>query len=95
MQKEARVVEPDLRHVLACNSVQKMARQDLLHRLETSRRTVDVHALRLLPGADDALIQKDNARSKESTETIILELERMRRKSEVARVVCFQHINEM
>lgn len=95
MQNEARAIEPDIPHVLACNSVQKMAQQDLLRRLETPRSTVDVRALRLRSGTDDALTPEDAARDKGSTEMIILELERMRRKSEIARVVCFQHIKEM
>lgn len=95
MQKEARANEPDLRHVLACSSMQRMAQQDILHRLETLQSSVGVQALPLPPGADEGLLSEGEVWDMWSLETTIHELERTKRKSEIARVLCFQQIKEM
>lgn len=95
MQKEARALDPDLRHVLACNSMQRMAQQDLSHRLETLKTTVGVQTLPLLLGVEEGLGFEDDMWDMGSLEVTIDELERTRRKSEIARVLCFQQIKEM
>lgn len=85
LQKEARATEPDLRHVLACNSMQRMALQGLLNRLDTLESTIGVQTLPLLPGADEPLISEDDARNMRSLELAVSELERAIRKGEMAR----------
>lgn len=95
MQKEARANEPDLRHVLACNSMQRMAQQDLSHRLETLRSSVGVQTVPLLPGADEGLAFEGEVWDLGSLVLTIDKLEQTRRKSEIARVLCFQQIKEM
>ncbi|KAJ5103214.1 hypothetical protein N7532_003743 [Penicillium argentinense] len=95
IQKEARASEPDLRHVLACTSMQRLAQQDLLHRLDNLQQEMPVQALPLLPGADEPLMPDEDAWNMRSLEEAVSELERASRKGEIARYICFQQIQEM
>ena len=95
MQKEAIASEPDLRHVLASSSMQKMARQDLLHRLDAQQRRVPLYSIPLLPGADEPLLSENGIWDMSELEIAILELEKARRRSDIARIICFQHASEM
>lgn len=95
MQKEARASEPDIRHVLACNSLRRLAQQDLLRRLDALQKTINVHSIPLLPGADEFLDLDDDTMDMKSLEIAIHELEIASRRGEKARVVCFQQISDM
>lgn len=92
MQKEARAHEPDLRHVVACDTMQRLAHQDLLHRLDVLYRA-GVQSLPLLPGVDD--MPDDNIWNMRTLELAVSELERASMKGEMARSICFQQIKEM
>lgn len=95
MQKEARASEPDIRHVLACNSMRRLAQQDLLRRLDALQKTINIHSIPLLPGADEFLDLDDETMDMKSLEIAICELEIASRRGEKARVVCFQQISDM
>lgn len=95
MQQEARATEPDIRHVLACNSMRRLAQQDLLHRLETLQSTLDMHSMPLLPGADELLVSEDETMDMKSLEIAVDELEMATRRGEIARMVCFRQIDDM
>lgn len=94
IQKEARACEPDIRHVLACTSMQRLAQQDLLHRLDTLQHAINIPAMPLLPGADEPLLEEDELDMR-SLEIAVSELETASRRGELARYICFQQINEM
>lgn len=49
----------------------------------------------LLPGADEGLMFEGDVWDMGSLELTIDELERTRRKGEIARILCFQQIKEM
>lgn len=92
MQKEARAHEPNLRHVVACNALQRLAHKDLLHRLDLLQRA-GIQPLPLLPGADD--MSDAEIWDMRTLELAVSELERTSRKGERARSKCFQQIKEM
>lgn len=94
MQKEARADEPDLRHVLACNLMQHVAQQDLLHRIDTLQSNAGVQALPLLPGADEPLLSEDDVWYLRALELAVSDLERASRKSEIARALCFDRLRD-
>ncbi|KAJ5132091.1 hypothetical protein N7448_006249 [Penicillium atrosanguineum] len=93
MQKEARAHEPDLRHFIACNSMQRLAHQDLLHRLDLLYRA-GIQSLPLLPGVED-MSDDDEMWDMRTLELAVSELERASRKGEMARLIFYQQINEM
>ncbi|KAJ5649512.1 uncharacterized protein N7484_003235 [Penicillium longicatenatum] len=95
IQKEARASEPDIRHVLACTSMQRLAQQDLLYRLDTLQNALDIPALPLLPGADEPLMGDEDEMDMRSLEIAVSELETASRRGELARFICFQQIKEM
>lgn len=95
MQKEALASEPDLRHFLASSSMQKMAQQGLLHRLDALHGAVPLYSMPLLPGADEPLLSEDEIWDMKELELAASELEKASRKSEIARLLCFQHAREM
>ncbi|KAJ5919835.1 hypothetical protein N7454_009670 [Penicillium verhagenii] len=95
IQKEARASEPDIRHVLACTSMQRLAQQDLLYRLDTLQTAMDIPVLPLLPGADEPLTGDDDEMDMRSLEIAVSELETASRRGELARYICFQQIKEM
>jgi hypothetical protein len=95
MQKEAIASEPDLRHVLASSSMQRMAQQDLLHRLDALQSTVPLYSMPLLPGADEPLLSEDEIWDMRELELVVSELDKASRRSEIARLICFQHASEM
>ncbi|KAJ6110579.1 hypothetical protein N7486_002814 [Penicillium sp. IBT 16267x] len=95
IQKEARASEPDIRNVLACTSMQRLAQQDLLYRLYTLQIAMDIPALPLLPGADEPLMGDENEMDMRSLEIAVSELETASRRGELARFICFQQIKEM
>lgn len=93
IQKEARADEPDLRHFVACNSLQRLAHQDLLHRLELLHRA-GVQSRPLLPGVDD-MSDDDEMWDMRTLEMAVSDLERASRKGEMARLICYEQIKEM
>ncbi|KAJ5108453.1 hypothetical protein N7456_005128 [Penicillium angulare] len=95
IQKEARACEPDIRHVLACTSMQRLAQQDLLHRLDTLQSAMGIHTLPLLPGADEPLFEEEDEMDMKSLQIAVSELETASRRGELARFICFQQIKEM
>ncbi|KAJ5280473.1 hypothetical protein N7478_005845 [Penicillium angulare] len=95
IQKEARACEPDIRHVLACTSMQRLAQQDLLYRLDTLQTAMYVPALPLLPGADEPLFEEEDEMDMKSLQIAVSELETASRRGELARFICFQQIKEM
>ena len=95
IQKEARSSEPDIRHVLACASMQRLAKQDLLHRLDTLYSVMNVPALPVLPGADEPLLSDEHETDMRSLQEAVSELEIASRRGEMARHVCFQQIKDM
>lgn len=95
MQKEAIASEPDLRHVLASSSMQKLAQQDLLHRLDALQNTSTLYSMPLLPGADEPLLSEDETWDMSDLELAVSELEKASRRSDIARLICFQHASEM
>lgn len=95
IQKEARASEPDLRHVLACTSMQRLAQEDLLHRLDALQSTLPLQTIPLLPGCDEPFMSDEEAWDMRSLEEAVEELERASRKGEFARYICFQQIREM
>jgi hypothetical protein len=95
MQKEAIASEPDLRHVLASSKMQKMAQQDLVHRLDTLQSTVPLHSMPLLPGAEEPLLSEDEIWDMRELDLVAFKLERASRRSEIARLICFQRASEM
>lgn len=92
MQKEARAHEPDLRHVVACNAMQRLAYRDLLHRLDLLHKA-GIQSLPLLPGVDD--VSDNEIWDLRTLELAVSELESTSRKGERARSICFQQIKEM
>lgn len=94
MQKEAIASEPDLRHVLASSSMQRMAQQDLLQRLVALQTVVPLYSAPLLPGADEPYAE-DEVWNKGELELAVSELEKASRRSEMARLICFQHASGM
>ncbi|KAJ5591466.1 uncharacterized protein N7459_001835 [Penicillium hispanicum] len=95
IQKEARASEPDLRHVLACTSMQRLAQQDLLHRLATLQTSLGIQGIPLLPGCDELPIPEEDEMDMRSLEIAVNELETASRRGEIARVICFQQISDM
>ncbi|KAJ5234795.1 uncharacterized protein N7469_003963 [Penicillium citrinum] len=95
IQKEARALEPDLRHVLACTSMQRLAQQDLSHRLDALQSAMPVQTLPLLPGCDEPYMSDEDAWDMRSLEEAVSELEWASKKGEIARYICFQQIREM
>lgn len=95
IQKEARACEPDIRHVLACTSMQRLAEQDLLHRLDTLQNAMDIPTFPLLPGADEPLIADEDEMDMRSLQIAVSELETAGRRGELARFICFQQIKDM
>lgn len=95
MQKEARASEPDIRHVLACNSMRRLAQQDLLQRLNALQSSINIQAIPLLPGADELLVSDDETMDMMSLEIAVNELEMASKRGEIARMVCFQQIDDM
>ncbi|KAJ5988665.1 hypothetical protein N7481_003875 [Penicillium waksmanii] len=95
IQKEARASEPDLRHVLACTSMQRLAQEDLLHRLDALQSALPTQTIPLLPGCDELYMSDEEAWDMRSLEEAVEELERASRKGEFARYICFQQIREM
>ena len=95
MQKEAIASEPDLRHVLASSSMQRMAQQDLLHRLHALQTAVPLYSTPLLPGADEPYAEEDEVWDMGELDLAVSELEKSSRKSDMARLICFQHASEM
>ncbi|KAJ5736001.1 uncharacterized protein N7483_001126 [Penicillium malachiteum] len=95
IQKQARAGEPDIRHVLACTSMQRLAQQDLLHRLDTLQSAMDIPLMPLLPGADEPLIDDDDELDLKSLQIAVSELETASRRGELARYICFQQIKDM
>ncbi|KAJ5684497.1 uncharacterized protein N7477_000842 [Penicillium maclennaniae] len=93
MQKEARAHEPDLRHFVACNSMQRLAYQDLLHRLELLHRA-GIQPLPLLPGVED-MSDDEEMWDMRTLELAVSDLERASRKGEIARMICYEQIKEM
>jgi hypothetical protein len=94
MQKEAIASEPDLRHVLASSSMQRMAQQDLLQRLDALQTAVPLYSTPLLPGADEPYAE-DEVWNMGELELAVSELEKASRSSEMARFICFQHAGAM
>lgn len=95
MQKEAIASEPDLRHVLASSSMQRMAQQDLLHRLDALQSAVPHYSMPILPGADEPYSEEDEIWDMRELELAVSELEKASKRSEIARLICFQHASEM
>ncbi|KAJ5171951.1 hypothetical protein N7492_004544 [Penicillium capsulatum] len=95
MQKEARASEPDIRHVLACNSMQRLTQQDILHRLDALQSTLNIQAIPLLPGADELMVLDNETMDMKSLEIAVNELEMACRRGEMAREICFQQIGDM
>jgi hypothetical protein len=95
MQKEAIASEPDLRHVLASSAMQKMAQEDLVHRLDALQSTVLRYSMPLLPGADEPLLSEDEIWDMRELDLAVSKLEKTSRRSEIARLICFQHASEM
>lgn len=95
MQKEAIASEPDLRHVLASSTMQKMAQQDLVHRLDALQNTVPLYSMPLLPGVEEPLLSEDEIWDMRELDQAVSELEKANRRSEIARLICFQHASEM
>ncbi|KAJ5238982.1 hypothetical protein N7468_003601 [Penicillium chermesinum] len=80
MQKEASASEPDIRHVLACSSMQRRAERDLSQRLDALQCAMDVPALPLLPGADEPLMSEEDEAEMRALETAVYELRVARRR---------------
>ena len=100
IQKEARASEPDIRHVLACTSLactsmQRLAQQDLLQRLDTLQLSLNVQTMPLLPGCDESLLPEEEEMDMRSWEIAVNELETASRRGEIARLLCFQQISDM
>lgn len=95
IQKEARRSEPDIRHVLACSSMQRLAQQDLVQRLDALQSVLDIPAMPLFPGCDELMISEEDEVEMRALETAVSELEIARRRSEVARYICIQQIQDM
>lgn len=106
IRKEAHAVDPDLRHVIAGISMQKMVsslvHEDLLQQLDSLKSVR--HQLPLLPGADepwegDELGSDPTSHSDvwdlQTIHQALEEVERASKKGELARTVCFQSISEM
>lgn len=107
IRKEAHAAEPDLRHVIAGISMQKvvssLVHDDLLQQVD-SIKSVKPPRLPLLPGADeswehDELGSDPTSHSGvwdlQTLDQALGEMERASKKGEVARTVCFQLISEM
>lgn len=97
MQTEAIASEPDLRHVLASSSMQRMAQQDLSQRLGALQTAVPLYSTPLLPGADEPYAEEDEVWDMQVGELdlAVSELEKASKSSEMARRICFQHASEM
>lgn len=95
IQKEARASEPDIRHVIACSSIQRLAQQDLLRRLDALQCALDTPAFPMLPGADEALISEEDEVEMRALETAVNEMEITNRRGEMAKFICYQQIQEM
>lgn len=108
IRKEAHAAEPDLRHVIAGISIQKVVssavHDDLLHQVNIIESTKQPSRLPILPGADNPWEYEDvssnptsnpNAWDIETLDQALCEMERATKKGDVAKTVCFQLISEM
>ncbi|KAJ5788758.1 hypothetical protein N7457_003748 [Penicillium paradoxum] len=108
IRREAHAAEPDLRHVIAGISMQKVVsnavHEDLLHRVEMIETTKAPSRLPILPGADEPWEPEElhsdpranpNAWDIETLDQALDEMERASKKGHVAKAVCFQLISEM
>ncbi|KAJ6069230.1 hypothetical protein N7499_011117 [Penicillium canescens] len=107
IRKEAHAAEPDLRHVIAGISMQKVVagavHDDLLHRVDMLEEKAP-RSLPVLPGADEPWEHEElasdsrhnpNAWDMESLDQALCEMEIASRKGEVAKTVCWRLIGEM
>jgi hypothetical protein len=107
IRKEAHAAEPDLRHVIAGISMQKIVssavHDDLLHQVDMIENARPGR-IPLLPGADEPWEHEEvvsnqpanpNAWDMRILDQALCEMERASRKGEVAKTVCFQLISEM
>ncbi|KGO74471.1 hypothetical protein PITC_099720 [Penicillium italicum] len=108
IRKEAHAAEPDLRHVIAGITMQKVVssvvHEDLLHRVDLIETAKLPRSLPILPGADEPWEHEEiaanraanpNAWDMESLDQALCEMERASKKGNVAKTVCFQLISEM
>lgn len=95
IQKEAQASEPDLWHVLACTSMQRLAQQDLSYRLHTLQTSLSVPNIPLLPGCDELTMRDEDEMDMKSLEIAVNELETASRRGEVARDICLQRISDI
>ncbi|KGO70856.1 hypothetical protein PEX1_098780 [Penicillium expansum] len=108
IRKEAHAAEPDLRHVIAGVTMQKVVssavHDDLLHRVDMIETAKLPRRLPILPGADEPWEHEEiaanqaanpNAWDMESLDQALCEMERASKKGNVAKTVCFQLISEM
>ncbi|KAJ5295449.1 hypothetical protein PENANT_c001G02294 [Penicillium antarcticum] len=107
IRKEAHAAEPDLRHVIAGISMQKVVagavHDDLLHKVDMLE---EKHPRRfpIMPGCDEPWEHEEvasdakhnpSAWDMESLDQALCEMELASRKGEVAKTVCWQLIGEM
>ncbi|CAG8094471.1 unnamed protein product [Penicillium nalgiovense] len=108
IRKEAHAAEPDLRHVIAGITMQKVVssavHEDILHRVDMIESANLPPRLPILPGADEPWEHEEvvsnqpsnpNAWDMESLDQALREMERASKKGNVAKSVCFQLISEM
>ncbi|KAI1834662.1 hypothetical protein DTO006G1_3510 [Penicillium roqueforti] len=108
IRKEAHAAEPDLRHVIAGITMQKVVssavHDDLLHRVDLIENAKLPTTLPILPGADEPWeheevapnqISNPNAWDMESLDQALCEMERASKKGNIAKIICFQLISEM
>ena len=108
IRKEAHAAEPDLRHVIAGITMQKVVssavHDDLLHRVDMIENAKLPTTVPILPGADEPWeheevapnqISNPNAWDMESLDQALCEMERASKKGNIAKLVCFQLISEM
>ncbi|KAJ5142550.1 uncharacterized protein N7515_001337 [Penicillium bovifimosum] len=108
IRQEAHAAAPDLRHVIAGISMQKVVssavRDDLQHRIDMAEPAKAPSTLPILPGADEPFESEGTApRAKSNSdpwdmETLnraLYEMERATKRGNVAKTVCFRLIGEM
>ncbi|KAJ5206578.1 hypothetical protein N7491_002807 [Penicillium cf. griseofulvum] len=108
IRQEAHAREPDLRHVIAGLAMQKVVstavHDDLLHRVDMIETAKVPPRQPIFPGADEpwehaemtsSQASNPNSWDMESLDQALSEMERARKKGNVAKSVCFQLISEM
>ncbi|EKV11468.1 hypothetical protein PDIG_50010 [Penicillium digitatum PHI26] len=107
IRKEAHTAEPDLRHVIAGITMQKVVssavHDDILHRVDLIESAKLPRRLPILPGADEPWESEEitdhtanpNAWDMESLDQALCEMERASKKGKIAKSVCFKLISAM